>query len=384
MKLAFKVATRFLRTSLGQTTLIVFGITMGVAVQIFIGSLIMGLQASLVDTTIGSSSQITIVGTKSEPNINDYQSIIQKINNENFGITASVEVLQTPALVEDGDLTYSILLRGVDFHQVDEIYDLSNRLQGQFPSVENEVVIGNALAKELNKNLGDSIEVLQPSGGFVTYKITGIFDLNVNTLNESWVFTTLPTVQAYLQVDDVVNAIEFQVNDVFKADEIASDIAALTSNQYVVKNWKVENASLLTGLTSQSASSYMIQFFVLLSVVLAIASVLAVSVVQKSKQMGILKAMGISNKKASLIFLFEGLILGVFGAALGIALGLGLTYAFATFVVKPDGTAVVPVLINYGFIGFSACIAIISSTIAALIPARKVAKLDPIEVIRNG
>jgi len=122
----------------------------------------------------------------------------------------------------------------------------------------------------------------------------------------------------------------------------------------------------------------------MVSVALAIASVLAISVMQKSKQLGILKAMGIKDIMAGQIFVFEGLILGLFGAFSGAVLGVGLIWLFTTFAVNPDGTAVVPVYINYGFILISMVIAVTSAVVSATIPGRKSAGLNPIEVIKNG
>ena len=151
-----------------------------------------------------------------------------------------------------------------------------------------------------------------------------------------------------------------------------------------VTNWKEQNQSLLSGLQGQSISSLMIQVFVLVSVVLGIASVLAITVMQKSRQIGILKAMGINNTKASFIFLIEGVILGIFGAIVGIGLGLGLSFAFTTFAVNADGTPVVALYIDYGFIAISGCIAVISCIIASLIPAVRSSKLNPIDIIRNN
>ena len=128
----------------------------------------------------------------------------------------------------------------------------------------------------------------------------------------------------------------------------------------------------------------MIQIFVLFSVVLGIASVLAISVLQKSKQLGILKAMGIRNRDASLVFLIEGFLLGIAGAVLGVALGLGLAFSFTKFALNPDGTPVIALFIDPGFITLSGIIAVLSATLASLIPARRSARLDPMEVIRNG
>lgn len=151
-----------------------------------------------------------------------------------------------------------------------------------------------------------------------------------------------------------------------------------------VENWKDLNASLLSGLNGQSISSLMIQVFVLVSVVLGIASVLAISVAQKSRQLGILKAMGIRDRIASLIFLLQGFILGIFGAILGVGFGLGLAVAFTKFALNPDGTPVIDLFIDPQFIAISALVALAAATLAALIPARSSSRLEPIEVIRNG
>ena len=175
-----------------------------------------------------------------------------------------------------------------------------------------------------------------------------------------------------------------QTTDLFNADVIASNLSSTLGNDLKVTNWKDDNAELLSGLNGQSVSSIMIQVFVLISVVLGIASVLAITVLQKSKQIGILKAMGIKDKDASLIFLFEGLILGVIGAFIGVALGLLLGFMFSKFALNPDGTPVVKLFFDFKFIAFSAVIAVLSSTIAALIPARRSSKLNLLEVIKNG
>jgi lipoprotein-releasing system permease protein len=171
-----------------------------------------------------------------------------------------------------------------------------------------------------------------------------------------------------------------QINDVFAAEEISEDILnTLADNDLKTVTWIEQNQDLLTGLEGQSISSLMIQIFVIISVVLGISSVLAITVLQKSKQLGILKAMGIKDKDASKIFLFEGLLLGVFGAIIGIGLGIGLLYAFDVF-----ADTGIPITFDLPFLALSAGIAILASTLAALSPAIKSSKLSVIEVIRNG
>lgn len=384
MKLAFSIAFRFLRSAKVQTFLIALGIAIGVAVQIFIGSLIQGLQRDLVDTTIGSQSQITVRADDDEPGIENYDEVIETIEKTD-GVRDVSPAVEGQSLISNDDKSASVLIRGLDFEASEGIYKLTVRLvDGTLPEADEEVLIGQELYDDLGVKIGDTIDVLTNEGEPKTATISGIFDLETASLNRSWLLTTLETAQSYFALDDLATSIEMQVDDVFAADTLATSIASTLPDQLRTEHWKEQNAALLSGLEGQSISSYMIQIFVMVSVLLGIASVLAITVIQKSKQIGILKAMGIGDKEASLIFLFQGLMLGVLGAIFGILLGLGLAYAFTTFALNADGTPVVPLTINPGFIALSALFAVTVSTLAALIPARKSARLNPIEVIRNG
>ena len=386
MKLAFQIATRFLKSSKGQTILIALGIAIGVSVQIFIGSLIQGLQKSLVDTTIGNQPQITLTSSNEEKLIADYKEIVDRISaNEEEVINLSVAA-DGPALISKNEETYSILLRGFNIDEADSIFNIKESLvEGTLPDSEGEVLIGVDLKEEADISIGDEIELLANFGDTSTVTVTGFFNLGVASLNKSWTITNLETAQNVFSYDDQVTSINMQLKDVFLADTVADFIKEReTSETLVVDNWKAQNEDLLSGLNGQSVSSIMIQVFVMISVLLGIASILAITVVQKSKQIGILKAMGIKDKDSSLIFLFQGLLLGVLGAILGVALGLLLAFTFTKFALNPDGTPVVPLFIDPMFITFSAVIAVAASVIAALIPARNSSKLSPIEVIRNA
>lgn len=385
MKLAFKIATRFLKSNKGQTILILVGIAIGVSVQIFIGSLIDGLQKSLIDKTIGSSSHITIVPIGKEKYFEDKDLIIEKLK-QNGDISVVSKTLDSSAFLFNKEESYPILIRGVEFNDANKIYKLKDRLiKGRIPQGDLEVLVGKNLVEEAELEIGNSIKILTPEGENVDVEIVGIYDLKVASLNKSWVITTLNSAEEIFQKQGNLSSIETQVKDVFRADIVADELDSMIEKENLeTLNWKNQNEELLSGLAGQSASSYMIQVFVLLAVLLGISSVLAISVVQKSKQIGILKAMGIKDRAASLIFLLQGFILGVIGSVLGTILGLTLTYVFSNFVKNPDGTPLVPFYLDYTFITISVLIAIISATIAALIPARKSSKLNPIEVIKNG
>lgn len=385
MRLPFKIAVRFLKSNKGQTILIALGIAVGVSVQIFIGSLIQGLQKSLINKTIGNSPQITVTSNADNKLIENYEDKIDKIKAADSNIINVSATADAPALIKKNDKTYSILMRGMDINNSDKIYNIKNRLYaGKLPENDNEVVIGKELQQELLAETGDTLDIITSSGKTHTVKVTGFYDLKVASLNKSWMITTMATTQNIFAMDNKVTGIEMQVKEIFKADEIAKSVYSNLDNNLIVDNWKSQNAELLSGLNGQSVSSIMIQVFVLVAVVLGIASVLAITVVQKSRQIGILKAMGIKDRSASLVFLFQGLLLGVLGAILGLALGLGLSFMFTKFALNPDGTPVVELYIDYGFIAISALIAVASATLASLIPARRSSKLNPIEVIKNG
>lgn len=385
LRLALNIAVRFLKSNKGQTTLILIGIAIGVSVQIFIGSLIDGLQKTLVEKTIGSSSHITVVPDGNDKFFEDKDYIIKKLREDDRFSSVSKSLDSSAFLFKDEE-SYPILLRGVKFNDANEIYKFDDKLiEGRMPKDNLEVLIGKNLVEETGIEVGDKVDIITPEGKNKEIKIVGVYDLKVASLNKSWVMTTLNSSRSIFEKDEKLSSIETQVKDVFSADTISKEFKEdFKKENLKAINWKEQNEELLSGLAGQSASSYMIQVFVLLSVLLGISSVLAVSVVQKSKQIGILKAMGIKDKTASFIFLFQGLLLGIIGSVLGTVLGISLTYVFSNFVTNADRTPLVSFYLDYRFIAISVLIAILSATIAALIPARKSSKLNPIEVIKNG
>jgi len=382
---AFKVAARFLSASKAQTALITIGIAIGVSVQVFIGSLIQGLQNDLIDSTIGSSSHITVRASERGETMNDSQSIFTQIKGFDDEIEIVSRVLEGPANIVNNDTNDPALIRGFDFSDANGIYDFEARIQeGILPQNAMEIMIGKDMADNFNIGLQDTLELFLPDRFETeTLVVTAIFDFRVTQINETWVVTTLDTAKTLFDTEGI-SAYELQVNDVFASAAIADSLSTELGSNYRVSEWQSQNEELLSGLNGQSVSSLMIQVFVIISVVLGIASVLAITVLQKSKQLGIIKAMGATDKQASLIFLFQGLLLGIIGAILGVILGLMLGFSFTIFAVDAAGDPVVGLFISPSFIALSAMIAILASMIASLIPARRSARLSVIEVIRNG
>ena len=383
--LSFRVAVRFLKSGRMQTVLIVAGIAVAISIQVYIGLLIGSLQTTLVDRTIGKSPQITITSAADITTIRDWESLVGRI--EQLGATKAISATASAnAFVRNGSSDLPILFRGFNFERADQIYDIGSSIyEGRPYQSRSEVLMGRELSEELEVNVGDKLAVVLPNGSINIFIISGFYDLGVASINETWIIARLETAQQLFGLGDRITSIEMTVDGVFEADSIAQAIEQdLNNNDLNVENWKDQNEQLLSGLQGQSLSSTIIQAVVIISVVVAIASVLAISVLQKSRQIGILKAMGIKDRAASLIFIFQGFLIGVVGSIVGIALGLALLYGFNAFTTNPDGSALIDLYLDYSFIIRSLIVAILASTLAAVIPARKSLQLNPIEVIREG
>jgi len=383
--LSFRIAVRFLRSGRTQTLLIVTGIAVAVSIQIFVGLLIGSLQKSLVDRTIGNSPHITISSATDVPTIRDWERMVNGI--EQLGNTRAISASASAnAFVRDGDSDLPILVRGFNFENADRIYNISSSIyEGRPFQSQREVLVGRELREELELGIGDNLAVILPNGVVNTFTVSGSYDLGVASINKSWVIANLKTAQGLFGFGSRITSIEMAVDEVFQADAIAAEVRqALNDKDIRIENWKELNEELLSGLDGQRISSTVIQAVIILSVVIAIASVLAISVLQKSRQIGILKAMGIKDRAASLIFIYQGFLIGLAGSIVGIALGLGLLYAFNVFTADPGGAALIDLYFDYDFVIRSWLIILLASTLAGAIPARRSLQLNPIDVIREG
>jgi len=379
MSFELKLALRFLKNGKIQTTLIICGIAIGVAVQIFLGALITSLQDNLIENTIGNSSHITIREPDDTKYLGNWTLIVDQLSKKQDNIKAISPTIQGTALIRGTDKNKSIQIKGIQQEPADIIYGISDRLIEGDPVVEgNSILIGTGLAEELDTVVGDTLKFLMPSGETVPFVIGGIFDLQNESVNETLVFIELRRAQKLFRSGNGISAIEIQIQDPFSSDLIArqwrNELWDVRIDQ-----WQEQNKQLLSALSSQSSSSYTIQFFVILAVTLGIASVLAVSAVQKTKEIGILKAMGTTSRSASIIFILQGLILGVIGAAAGSILGILLLYGFNSF-----AAATFTIVFKWESILIITAISVAAATLASMIPARRSASLNPMEAIKNG
>lgn len=405
MPFEWVVGIRFLKEGRVQTALILSGIGVGVGVIIFLSALITGLQDSIVERTLGTQPHIvvrpqeesvrqivdvpgaSVAATLYHPpqrlrTILQWQQTLDLVRGIE-GVTAASPTVNGAAFALRGNANRSIGIRGVEPESYAAIIDIGPRIvAGRFDLEAGKAVIGVELADDLGLGVGDKLRVTTPDERNEVFLVSGIFDLGNKDLNERWVFVPLRTAQTLLDLSGGVSTIEVKIDSIFEADATAGVIASRTG--LVADSWMKLNQQLLVGLRSQGSSSIMIQFFVVVAVALGIASVLIVSVVQRSREIGIMRAMGTSRARVIRVFLLQGALLGLAGSVLGMLLGSALALFFQNLAANPDGSPTFPVNLTIILYLRSTLIATVVGILAAASPARHAASLDPADVIRYG
>ena len=378
--LSLRIAARFLRSAPMQSLLIAAGISVGIATQVFVGSLIVSLQAGLVEQTVGSSSQVTIRAAEEGDPVryaNDMRAIISDDARVKPGAIAPVR--EVSALYSDNENSAPLALKGGELAGLDAIYSLRERtVAGTLRLADGDIVVGTDFAEKYGLAPGDAVPLVFAGNSTVRLTLAAIVDLGAAAANERQAFVSaeMPRSLSGWRADEY-SAIETQMREPFASAEVAAAWRKSLRGVEVIE-WQAANADLLIALQSQSASSYMIQAFVLVAVALGIASTLAISAVQKTRQIGILKAMGLSDRRAGRIFLWQASLLGIAGTSGGLALGFLLLWSFSfvpvEFSIEPEPA----------FIALSAAVGISVALASSIIPTRTTSRLDPIEVIQGG
>jgi lipoprotein-releasing system permease protein len=393
------IAFRFLLKGRGQTLLLLGGIAVGVAVQFFLSALIGGLQESLIERTVGSAPHIYIlppdrlptsvlaedglvVDSRRVPYSEDaevlswqtYVDVLRRVP----GVTAVSPVAGGQGFIERGGATENVAIRGIQAEAGGRVYNFDRNLKaGRTGLSGDEAIVGRSFADKLRLDLGDRFFVRSSKGVGDTFTVIGIVDLGSVQANAQ-VFLSLDRARSFLGLNGV-SAIEVKVAEGFSAEAMAAELRKEFS-RVKVESWQARNQELLIALRSQSGSSGVIQFFVLFAISLGIASVLGIAAVQKSRQLGILKAMGVDDRGAAHIFVVQGLALGLGGSLIGVGLG----YLIGVVFIRFFGTGAFGLRIDTFTLVTPAVLAVAGSTLASLIPARRASRLSPIEVIRNG
>jgi lipoprotein-releasing system permease protein len=398
------IALRYLREARFQTLLILAAVAVGVGVVVFLSALINGLQDNLLATTLGSQPHVVVTRVEEPPVVlpdpsrvvaalveqpparelilHDWAKVQRELRTVP-GVVAVAAVASGPGLATRGEASKTIAIRGIVPEDYDRIVSISDKLRsGRFMPSSDQVLIGTELARDLGIGIGEKFRIETTTSRPSTFSVAGIFDLGSKDVNRRWVLTSLRVGQSLLDMPGGVTSLEIRTGDVFAADDVATAIAARTGLR--AESWIKLNQQLMTGLKSQNSSRYIIEFFVVVAVALGIASVLLVAVVQKSKEIGIMRAFGTSDRQVIGVFLLQGAILGSIGSVGGSALGAALALSFQTLARNPDGSPTFPVAVTVGLLASTALLAIGVGIAAAAFPAWRATRLDPATVIRYG
>jgi lipoprotein-releasing system permease protein len=397
-------AVRFLREGRMQSLFIICGAAIGVAVIVLMSALLDGMQANLFRRVLSSQPHIvlqrpkevarpqhdkvpgqSVFATVQKPSqrlssIDQWQKIRTEMQARGDIVTVAPTV-EGPAFVLRGDATDAISLIGVEPEEYAQIVPLPEKIvNGSYRLTNTDILIGIELAEDLGVQVNDKLHVATAAGGSLTLTIAGIFDLGSRGANLRNAYVLLSTGQNLINLPGGVSVIDLTVADPYAAEVIAQSIASETGLEAL--SWIRTNNQFFVGMNAQKFSSELIRLFVGLSVAAGIASVLVVSVVQRSKEIGILRAMGGSRGQVMRVFLIQGAIVGLLGSLVGSSLATLMLGIWRTMVKNPDGTPMFAISIEPSLFVTAAVVASVTGLIAAVTPALRAARMEPVEAIR--
>jgi lipoprotein-releasing system permease protein len=402
------LATRFLREGLLQTIFIISGVALGVSVIVFMSALLTGLQGSIFKTLLDYQAQIVISPPDEAPRILrrddsadkevEFATLVQpgaqrtrsldqwqkvrSITAAIPGVLVVAPVVDGAAFIVRGDSNTGVSMRGIEPESYLRLVALKEKIiSGSANLGSTDIVIGRKLAKDLGVSTGDKLTLQAASGASSVLFVSGIFDFGNQSQNTGSVYVALRTAQSLLGLPGSVTSLQLKVAAPFEAATLSRQIE--TQPGIKVESWIQTNAEFFKALSGQTMSFFVIRLFVGLTAALGIASVLVVSVVQKSKEIGILRATGTTRGQILGVFLLQGAILGLLGSLFGSIMGWLFLIAWRGFAINDEGVPFFVLEAGPSLYLIVAAGATVVGTLSALFPAQRAARLDPAVAIRG-
>ncbi|HCU13458.1 MAG TPA: lipoprotein-releasing system transmembrane subunit LolC [Gemmatimonadetes bacterium] len=413
-KLELQIAWRYLRSRRGSKLLSLIsiiaigGVLVGVSALIVIIGVMNGLQHDLREKILVGSPDIRVLSYGEDLKITDWPQVLDKVRKQPGVVTAAPFVLTEALMTAGHDYAGGVYVVGLQ-PQARGVPDVttirSHAVSGDFRFASTDgqhrgVVLGKLLAARFNKWPGDSINLLSAgggkmnpvTGGFVPrverFEVTGIVSTGMYEYDNSYAFVALDKAQSLAGLGDGVTGIEVKTADRWQAASVASRLVAALGWPYRTVDWEEQNHSLFQALKLEKLGMGVILLLIVLVAAFNIVSTLTMVVADKTKEIGILKAMGMPAKSIRRIFFLQGLVIGVVGTGLGLVLGFGAALALDKYqFIKLDAQVYfidhLPVSTQPMDVMWIVIASIAIAAIATVYPSVQASRLFPIEAIRH-
>ena len=397
---------RYLKAKRKQTfisviTLIsVVGVMAGVMALIVVLSVMNGFRADLMSKILGVNSHLLVLSY--EGAFSEYGKVAEEVKSVD-GVVAATPFMYTQVMVKSFKSVSAAVLRGLDTKTAGKVIGIETMIKkGSLFSLDRThdglpgIIIGNELSRLISVQPGDILTVVSPQGKLTPvgrvpdsrkYKVTAIFDSGMYEYDSSMVYVSLKEAQDFLGMEDQVTGIEVKVTDIYKSDSIGDLIGKKLGYPYWTKDWKVMNRSLFSALRLEKITMFVILTMIVLVGALNIISTLIMIVMEKTRDMAILRAMGATARNIMAIFMLQGLLVGLTGTLAGLASGLGICHMLAKykFIKLPSDIyyiSTLPVRVEMPDVLFVTLAAVVISFLATIYPSWHASRLNPVEALR--
>lgn len=376
------------------TLISVLSIMVGVMALVVVLSVMNGFKSDLTSKIMGVQAHLWVLDYEGAfKNYEEVAGIVDKVS----GVIASTPFIYSAAMVNHSGNISDAVLRGVDPHSVLKVLSIDSMIKpGSLASLGDRadglptIIIGSELSKKINAHTGDILKIVTSLGKGVKtreYKVIGIFDSGMYDYDARMVFISLNEAQDFLELGESVSGLEVKVKDIFRTDIISEAIRAELGYPYWANDWKAMNRNLFSMLKLQKVTFFIILTMIVLVGALNIISTLVMVVMEKTREIAILRTMGASARSIMLIFILQGLLVGVVGTIIGLASGMGICYMLAKykFITLPSDVYFISTLtvrVESEDVFFVSLVAMVISFLATLYPAWRASKQNPIETLR--
>ena len=382
------------------TGISILGIMIGVMALIVVLAVMNGFREDLMKKILGVNSHLLIMSYKG--GIRDTEAVIKKVL-EVDGVLSATPFIYSQVMIKHAGNISGPILRGVDPATAGTVIDIDSMIKGgslnALKESENDlkgIIIGSELSKHIGALPGDTVTLVSATGKLTPlgrvanegkFKVKALFESGMYEYDSSLVFLSLTDAQDFLSLGKEVTGIELKVKDINESDKIGQIIQDKLGYPYWTKDWKVMNKSLFSALKLEKAAMFIILIMIVLVGALNIISSLVMLVMEKSRDIAILKTMGTSSRSIMCIFIFQGLFVGLVGTILGLMSGSFLCYLLARyeFIELPADVyyiSTLPVRMEWLDVVSIVVAAIIISFLATVYPSWQASKVNPVEALR--